>query len=388
MSQETIPSRQLSKILTLLAIAVTWYTPLQSDDTTSPLSPSDDKCSLSVADIADLVGAHAESPWSQPVKGLRARIVLKWREVCNGTPIIAPFLELQNVSNTMNPMKLAWCREKMKFRVVDAQGHEPPPTGSAHSGPVLDHLDLVLPCRGTLSFDTSMGGWGIHGNKAGQLETVVFDRDDKDYYLHTVLEIPTSERGEDKFARPWEGRIEIPPVLVPLKPVKMEPAKVEPLIQKLGRKMLATGWNGSEEAARALSLIDDLRVIPWYLKAIDMNNDDLKCRALDHLAKFRDNAALEGIKKGMNLQEDDNIRHCAAWALFKSPHPEAKRLLVSMWNDPYYGVRNVVIHALEKMDSEESLTLLRKMSQEDPNEGQRNEALRCLKLRTGKEKKQ
>ena len=35
--------------------------------------------------------AHAESPWSQAIDGLQARVVLKWTEVFDGTPIISPF---------------------------------------------------------------------------------------------------------------------------------------------------------------------------------------------------------------------------------------------------------------------------------------------------------
>jgi HEAT repeat protein len=72
-------------------------------------------------------------------------------------------------------------------------------------------------------------------------------------------------------------------------------------------------------------------------------------------------------------------------ALSRSPHPEATKLLLSLWQDPYYAVRIDVLHALGKMDSAESLELLRKMST-DTNETVRNEALRYLKLRMEKPK--
>jgi hypothetical protein len=350
--------------------------------------------------------AHAESPWSQAINGLQARIVLKWTAVYNGTPIISPFLELRNVLNRVNPMKLAWRRAKMKFRVVDAQGHELSRPGNGHSGPVVDQLDLVLPYRGMLSFDASIGGLGVYSDKAGQLEDWVFDRDDKDYYLRVVLEMPGSGRGRDEFAVPWEGKIEIPPVLVPLKPAKMDPAKVGPLIEKLGSKMLGTDWDDSEEAVRALSLIDDPRVIPWYVKAMDTDDRQLKHSALERLARFNSDAAMEGIKKAMrrpvdregdkdhkipeavrlrSREDNEVLRHCAADALLRSPHPEAKKLLLTMWNDPYREVRVIVLEALDKMHTKESPELLKKMSH-DADEGVRNQAVEYLELRTGEPK--
>lgn len=331
-------------------------------------------------------GPPVEAPWSKAVGGLQARIVLKRREVFGGTQIISPFLELRNVSNVMNPMKVAWTRQSMKFRVLDAQGHQLKEGPSAHSGPVVEKLDLLLPVNSTLSFDISMGGLGVSGDEAGQLETWVFDRDDKNYYLHAVLEIPEGKRGKDEFAVPWDGRIEMPRVLVPLKPMKLIPAKVGPLIETLGARMLTANSDVSDEAIRALSLIDDPRVIPWYLKAMDTDRYELKYAALDRLARFNSDAALDGIKKAMrrtNEKDNDTFRHLAAESLLRSPHPGAMKLLLTMWDDPYREVRVQVVEALGKMKSDESFELLKKMSH-DPDEGVRNQAIDCLESRTKK----
>jgi hypothetical protein len=400
----TVPTLRFLPVLVFWAVSIGVGVFLQGAEAQQP-AELPHKSSETAGGAADSAVPHAESPWSQAVKGLQARIVLKWTEVFEGTPIISTFLELRNVSHSANPMKLAWRREKMKLRVVDAQGHEPLPAGGAHSGPVVERLDLLLPYRGALSFDASMGGLGIYGDKAGQLETWVFDRADKDYYLRVVLEIPGSKRGNDEFAVPWEGKIEIPPVLVPLKRAKLDPAKVAPLIQELGGKMLADDWDASEDALRALSLIDDPRVIPWYVKAMDTDSYELKYAAFDRLARFNSDAALEGIKKGMRLREDakeggkhrdtpaasvsrarddnDRNRHLAALALLRSPHPQAKKLLLTMWNDPYREVRVVVLDALHEMCSQESLDLLKKMSH-DCDEGVRSQASEYLESRSEK----
>jgi hypothetical protein len=96
----------------------------------------------------------------------------------------------------------------------------------------------------------------VSQERAGQLEAWTFPRDVKDYYLHAVLEVPESNRGGNDFARPWYGKIEMPPVLVPLKAEKFDPAKLAPLIEELGRRMLEARGDVSYEASHALSLDD------------------------------------------------------------------------------------------------------------------------------------
>ncbi len=345
-------------------------------------------------------GNKAEgTTWSQTVNGLQARITLKRSAVSNGTPIISTYLELRNVSNLAAPMRLAWASEKMKFRVIDANGRELPAAMGKGNWRSLGKQNLVIPNRGTLSFDISSRGLGIPGDQAGLIDlgstyNWVFKHKEKDYYLRAVLKIPEDKHDRDRRSW-WHGQIEMPPVRVPLKPEPVDPAKLGERIRKLGGKMLATDFAASEKAVRALSLIDDERVIPWYLKAMDTNRYGLKFAALDRLSRFNSDEALRGLKKGMTTrgadigncttdavadQMADNIRHTAAAALARSPHPEARNLLLSMRNDPSSAVRITVLHALGRMDSAESLMLLKKMSK-DHDEGVRKEALRYLKLR-------
>jgi HEAT repeat protein len=169
------------------------------------------------------------------------------------------------------------------------------------------------------------------------------------------------------------------------------------LIDALGSRMLDVRSDASEEAIRYLTAIEDKRVIPFFNEAATSNNYGLRFAALNALAKFGSDDALQGIRKGMTTRASEmmanatteevarqlaaNLRHAAAVALSNSPHPQAKRLLLSMWDDPYYGVRIDVLHALGKMDTPESLEMLWKMA-DDANEIVRNEALRYLKLRT------
>ena len=165
------------------------------------------------------------------------------------------------------------------------------------------------------------------------------------------------------------------------------------IIEDLGNAILAKSSDASDEATRSLSNIEDDRVVPFFNKALDTKDYSRKFAALDALAKFKSHEALAGLKKGMTTQATDisnattealaaqlasNVRHAAACALSQCPHPDAKRLLLSMWEDPYQGVRIDVLHALGKMDTPESLEMLKKMSH-DPDKIVRDEALRYLK---------
>jgi hypothetical protein len=344
----------------------------------------------------------SEPQWSQPENGLRARIFLKRTDVLNGTPIVSTFLVLQNVSDVANPWKVSWDLDRMKFRVVDAAGKEAPrPVAISYDGAMLGPMELLLPYHGALSFDISCRGAGIAGDKAAMIDlgsenTFVVERGEGERFLVATLEIGKTARQPGETSRPWSGRLELPPVKIPLTADPVDAAGLEARINELGAKMLANNGQESEEAVRALSLIDDPRVIPWYLKAMETNSRALKSAAWDRLSRFQGDEALNGIKKGMATQGKDigntstaalaaqsaaDVRHYAALALARSPHPDARRLLLSMWNDPYDGVKLTVLHALSTMDTPESLSLLRQMATDrDPTVAQ--EAQRYLKLRT------
>ncbi len=318
----------------------------------------------------------------------------------NGTPILSTYLELQNVSDVGNPMKVAWRRNGMVFRVVDADGTELPKAMGPYSGGGFHAHDLVLPFDSTLSFSISCSGLGIPADKAavidlgGSINWVIED-DKNDHYFEASFQVPRSKRERDDPTRPWHGRIELSRIQIPLKAPRLDQARIGELIEELGTQMLGKNGTVSDRAVRSLSMIEDERVIPWYLKAMDTDSYSLKFAALSRLARFKGDEALRGLKKGMKTrgadigncttdagaaQSANNVRHAAAGALSRSQHPDAKRLLLSMWNDPYDGVRITVLHALGKMASEESLELLRRMAK-DADERVRNEAKRYLKLR-------
>src|SRR5215216_1117563 len=136
-------------------------------------------------------GSTKEAEWSETVNGLQARIVLERSRVFNGTPIIATYLKLRNVSEVMNPLTIPWDGKLMKFRVVDAKGNEVPRSKNfSYDGFMLEGtMDLVLPIRGELSFDYSSHGAGVPADMAALIDLGVdaiwmLERKQSECFLH------------------------------------------------------------------------------------------------------------------------------------------------------------------------------------------------------------
>jgi hypothetical protein len=343
-----------------------------------------------------------QAPWSEPYNGLRARLFMRRSHVSNGTGIVVTHLELNNVSDIGNPILVTVHGQSMTFRVTDADGRDVPMASGPFSGRDFGTPELVLPHDSSIRFRIGPRGWGIPADQAALVDLGpsfgwALPRDGKAYYLQAVLEIAkvNGDRGERGIR--WHGRLDLPRVRIPTEPepVDVDPATLGRLIEELGGKMLAEDSRVSEPAMRELSLIDDPRVIQWYVKAVKTDRYGLKFNALDRLSRLEGDEALEGLKIGMATQGADlghtttpavgaslaeNIRHQTAGALARSPHSQAKALLLSMEEDPASAVRITVIQAAARMKTPESLALLKRHTQ-DSDPAVREEAARLLELR-------
>jgi hypothetical protein len=349
------------------------------------------------ATAADPALAPTTQPaWSAPVNGLRACISLKPSEVLNGTLFIVPYLHLQNVSDVGNAMSFPWKNARLTARIVDADGKQLEGFRGPRSGPMALKVDLILPFHGELSFDISTRGSGIPANQQALIDmgfdhTWALPRDGKAYTLQVALEVPDQRDLREEGTWRWHGKIDLPAVAVPSKPAAAAPG-LEQQINDLGAQLLSRNSSEAEAAQRALSLIDDPRVIPWYLKALDTRDYSMKFAALDRLASFKEDAALEGLKKGCATRGQDiasastpelaadlanNIRNKAAQALATSPHPDGKKLLMTLASDPYYGVRLTVLHTVNSLNTPEAAALVQSLTA-DPDSTVRNEALRYM----------
>jgi hypothetical protein len=341
-----------------------------------------------------------DAAWSETSNGLRARLFTRLSHISNGTGIVVTQIELGNVRVQKNPMLVTMHLKDITYRVTDADGRDVPTPGLPFSSPVVDPIELVLPYDSSIRFRVGPLGFGIPGDQAALVDLGpnfgrVLPRDGKAYYLGAVLDIPEVREVRGDRGKLWHGRLDLPRVRIATEPEPLDPATLGPLIDQLGARMLGANWDDSEEAVRQMSLIDDPRVVPWYVKAMRTDSYDLKSHALDRLARLEGDAALDGLRIGMTTQGDDigncaaaavaascaeNIRGGAAGALARSPHTQAKALLLSMEEDPAMGVRLTVLQAAARMNTPESLALLERRTQ-DSDATVRGEAARLLELR-------
>jgi hypothetical protein len=294
-------------------------------------------------------------------------------------------------------------RDAMTFRVTTADGRDVAQGPGAFDGREFGTPELVLPFDSSIRVRIGPCGSGIPADQAALVDlgsnfTWVLPRDGKAYYLHATLnlaEVKGENRTDGKHR--WGGKLELPRVRIPTEPEpqRLDPAALARRIDELGQRMLAENGRLSESAMRELSLIDDPRVIPWYVKAVKTRSYELKFHALDRLSRLAGDAAFEGLKVGMSTRGEDiadtttakvaaecaeGIRHAAADGLARSPHPKAKALLLSMEDDPSTAVRITVIQAAAELKTPESLELLRRRTK-DKDESVSEEAARLLKLR-------
>lgn len=167
-------------------------------------------------------------------------------------------------------------------------------------------------------------------------------------------------------------------------------------IEELGAQMLAhVHRSGNDESHRALADIHDERTIPLFLQALHTSDYSLKFIALDALSKFNNDQALAGLEEGMRTTADDlqnmttrevasqsadGIRHAASVGLSRSPHPKALPFLLEQMNDPYFGVRLSVVHALgSRVKADVALPKLEVMTR-DSNSMVSSEASRYLAI--------
>ncbi|MDZ4287969.1 MAG: HEAT repeat domain-containing protein, partial [Prosthecobacter sp.] len=272
-----------------------------------------------------------------------------------------------------------------------------PISGGAYSGFSVDTPPLVLPLDSLLRFRIGPTGWGVGADQAAMLDLGsqygwLFPHDSKAYYLQATLELPPQKDDRSGDAIVWHGKLHLPRVRIPIEPDPIDPKTIGPRIDELGPKLLDPNSEVSDAAIDELSLIDDPRVIPWYIKAVKSDTYSLRFRAIDRLARMEGDEALAGLKIGMTTRGSDmghcateqvaadiagNIRLLAAQSLERSPHPQAKSLLWTMEKDPSKSVRLTVVQAAARVDTPETLAIVQRGTQ-DTDKMVRDEATRLM----------
>jgi hypothetical protein len=156
-----------------------------------------------------------DSGWSEPVDGLRARLSFARTQPLNGTPLIATYLEMCNVSDVANVIEVPLKIDAFQFEVVTEQNKIIAPTTGPYDEITVELGMLRLPHDGCLRFNISHHGAGVPKDQSalldlGVLQSWVFSRgDQRSYYLRARFSV---EKSKDRI---WSGTIEIPNAKIP-----------------------------------------------------------------------------------------------------------------------------------------------------------------------------
>ena len=160
--------------------------------------------------------AEEAGSWSPPINGLQARLSVARKEPFNGTPMLAVYLELRNVSDRAAVMEVPLDTDKVRFTVTDSADKPIPPTSGPYDELTAPLGLLRLPHDGQLRFNVSHHGAGVPKDQAAMLDLGVtsqweFKRaDEQTYYLQARL---TVQDGNDQR---WSGTLELPKVRLPV----------------------------------------------------------------------------------------------------------------------------------------------------------------------------
>jgi HEAT repeats len=156
--------------------------------------------------------------------------------------------------------------------------------------------------------------------------------------------------------------------------------RIGKLIEELSATMLGRDDSASVEAAMRLAALDDERIVKPFVAAFGAcRTASIRAAAVRTFARFPGDEAFEALRRAAS-DPDDDTRTLAAQGLMGSKHPKARALLLSMRRDDYFGVRMIVLDALEAEDTHEARRLIWEMTH-DEVPLVRDEALRFLQER-------
>ncbi|NUP09428.1 MAG: HEAT repeat domain-containing protein [Polyangiaceae bacterium] len=134
------------------------------------------------------------------------------------------------------------------------------------------------------------------------------------------------------------------------------------VIYELGARLLETGER-AEEAERALSMVQDERVVAHYVKAMKQAKpgSSFGHSAIWVLKAFATDEAFKALEDALS---DSSLHLAAAQAISESKHPKAFEKLWSLRHDKDPNVRLTVVHELGKRDDADSTKKLNLMLQD------------------------
>jgi hypothetical protein len=163
--------------------------------------------------------------WSEPVNGLKARLIIARGEGLRGTPVLDTYVEIQYVSSySARPIVLRWQSADLKWAVTDSAGAavaESGSTGGSEAVRVFGPSPLVIPSDATLRLCVTRTWSGVRPNRAAHLDVGScweFERGDWGrYFLAGKVTVPANGV-VDSAGRPaeWSGTLVLPKAEIPL----------------------------------------------------------------------------------------------------------------------------------------------------------------------------
>ncbi|MGH9819799.1 MAG: hypothetical protein ACRD43_06485, partial [Pyrinomonadaceae bacterium] len=155
--------------------------------------------------------------WSEQVRGLRGRLIVKEDKPFHGTRMIAVYMELENVSDVGNQMEFYFDPiSSIESKLVDENGKEveQPPTAADVATPAP--FWLALPHDGTLKFRISVTGYGVYDHSGTNVQMssgnwLIKPNDKGKYYLEATY---TSTPPKADKRRAWSDSLNLPKVLI------------------------------------------------------------------------------------------------------------------------------------------------------------------------------
>jgi hypothetical protein len=158
-----------------------------------------------------------DTVWSEPVNGLRARLLVLPSEKPQ-SPFCRVYIEFQNVSDVGNPMKVRFTPDTLGLAVADEKGKTLAITTGNYDGGSPIGEPLLLPYEGTLRFRISFPGLGYMPERdkvivdVGPFKSWIIPQDDSTYYLSGTLSIK-KEKGDHPYMD-WSGTLILPGVAI------------------------------------------------------------------------------------------------------------------------------------------------------------------------------
>jgi hypothetical protein len=177
---------------------------------------------IGIAILLPLIGAAAlasdDAGWSQPVKGLRGRLLVLPPQ--NGdSPFCRVLIEFENVDSVLGQKKIRFSPDKLSLKVTDKNGKELPPPLGAYEGVSPLWETIALPSEGSIRFRISIHGLGHDPRRdkvivdVGSDKAWVIPQDRTTYFLSGSLSIPGEK--SDHPHMDWSGTLAFPKVEIP-----------------------------------------------------------------------------------------------------------------------------------------------------------------------------